>query len=115
MSQISPPRLKAEKRPRKPFSPRRSASVVRRGPATTRWSAIQKSAASAIDSMDAVLAERRATRVYRVPGRLTMRMLQDRHTSFDKLRTRKIGNGIFPNATKRGPHPELVEGRKIVL
>jgi hypothetical protein len=30
--------------------------------------------------------------------------------SFDKLRMR-----VFPNATKVFPHPELVEGRKLLM
>jgi hypothetical protein len=34
--------------------------------------------------MDEVLAERRAMRVYRARGRLTMRMQQDRRAFFDK-------------------------------
>jgi hypothetical protein len=42
-------------------------------------------------------------------------MLQFRRASFDKLRMRKIENGIFRGATKKNPHPELVEGRTIEL
>src|SRR5690349_16786340 len=97
MSQASPAALNSEKRPRKPRSPRRSASGARSGPATTKWSAIQKRAASVIDSIGEVPCNRRAVRVYRARGRLAMHFspLHGGGVSFDKLGVKCNENGIF--------------------